>query len=58
MEHDVVYMEKGDDSIAVISFNQPKKKNAINARMMDLLTECLEEADLDSETCGRFAGRG
>lgn len=48
MEHDVVYMEKGDDGIAVISFNQPKKKNAINARMMDLLTECLEEADLDS----------
>ncbi len=47
MEHDVVYMEKVDGGVAVISFNQPKKKNAINARMMDLLAQCLAEADLD-----------
>ncbi len=49
MEHDVVYMQKADGGIAVISFNQPKKKNAINARMMDLLVECLEEADRDDD---------
>ena len=48
-EHDVVYMEKLDGGIAVVYLNQPKKKNAINARMMELLSELLMEADLDSE---------
>ena len=48
-EHDVVYMEKRDDGIAVVYLNQPRKKNAINARMMVLLVECLREADRDDE---------
>lgn len=47
IERDVVYMEKAEDGIAVIYLNQPKKKNAINARMMELLTQCLYEADAD-----------
>ena len=48
-EHDVVYMEKGDNGVAVVYLNQPKKKNAINKRMMELLIECLEDADADSD---------
>ena len=27
---DMVYMEKGEDGVAVVYLNQPKKKNAIN----------------------------
>ncbi len=48
-ERDMVYMEKGEDGIAVVYLNQPRKKNAINATMMDLLTDCLQEADDDPE---------
>ncbi|MDD5806046.1 MAG: enoyl-CoA hydratase/isomerase family protein, partial [Eggerthellales bacterium] len=48
-QHDVVYMEKGDNGVAVVYLNQPRKKNAINARMMELLTECLTQADNDDE---------
>lgn len=48
-QHDVVYMEKGDNGVAVVYLNQPRKKNAINARMMELLTECLIQADNDDE---------
>lgn len=48
-EHDVVYMDKQDDGIAVVYLNQPRKKNAINARMMQLLVQCLAEADMDDE---------
>ena len=46
---DMVYMEKGEDGVAVVYLNQPKKKNAINATMMDLLTDCFHEADEDPE---------
>ena len=46
---DMVYMEKGEDGVAVVYLNQPKKKNAINATMMDLLTECFHTADEDPE---------
>lgn len=45
--HDVVYMEYAQDGVAVIYLNQPRKKNAINATMMDLLTRCLMQADED-----------
>lgn len=48
-EHDVVYMEQAGDGVAVIYLNQPKKKNAINARMMQLLAACLHEADADDD---------
>lgn len=48
-DHDAVYMEKIGDGVAVIYLNQPKKKNAINARMMDLLSACLHEADEDED---------
>ena len=44
-EKDVVYMEMAGDGVAVIYLNQPKKKNAINERMMVLLRELLLEAD-------------
>ncbi|MGN0077970.1 MAG: enoyl-CoA hydratase/isomerase family protein [Coriobacteriales bacterium] len=46
-EHDTVYMEHAGDGVAVIYLNQPRKKNAINARMMELLAELLMEADED-----------
>lgn len=46
---DVVYMEKIGGGVAVVYLNQPKKKNAINARMMDLLSACLHEADEDDD---------
>lgn len=46
---DMVYMEKGEDGVAVVYLNQPKKKNAINATMMDLLTDCFHAADEDPE---------
>ena len=46
---DMVYMEKGEDGVAVVYLNQPKKKNAINATMMDLLTDCFHVADEDPE---------
>lgn len=49
IEHDVVYMEKSDDGVAIVYLNRPKKKNAINARMMTLLAEYLEEADIDDD---------
>jgi 2-(1,2-epoxy-1,2-dihydrophenyl)acetyl-CoA isomerase len=48
-EHDVVYMEKQEGGIAVIYLNQPRKKNAINARMMQLLAQLLTEADRDQD---------
>ena len=48
-DHDVVYMEKIGDGVAVICLNQPKKKNAVNARMMELLDAFLQEADEDED---------
>ncbi len=47
--HDVVYMEKQAGGIAVIRLNQPMKKNAINARMMDLLRDRVIDADFDED---------
>lgn len=48
METDVVYLEK-QDSIGIICLNQPKKKNAISAVMMDLITDYLNELELDDD---------
>lgn len=48
-EKDVVYLEKAGDGVAVVYLNQPKKKNAINERMMVLLRELLLEADEDDD---------
>ena len=45
---DVVYISR-DGSIGSIILNQPKKKNAISAVMMDLLTESLHELEQDPE---------
>lgn len=42
-----VYLERPEDGIALITLNQPEKKNAISARMMELLCACLLEADED-----------
>ncbi len=49
-EKDVVYLEKKDQGIAVLYLNQPKKKNAISAVMMDMLCRYLAELDRDEET--------
>lgn len=46
---DVVYMEKKENGIAVVYLNQPEKKNAINVQMMDLLRECILDADFDEK---------
>lgn len=48
-ERDVVYAEDAGDGIRIIYLNQPKKKNAISAPMMDLLSELLLAADGDDE---------
>jgi 2-(1,2-epoxy-1,2-dihydrophenyl)acetyl-CoA isomerase len=44
---DSVYVEHPEDGIAVVVLNQPRKKNAISAVMMDRLRELLIEADDD-----------
>ena len=44
-----VYLEKGEHGVATIYLNQPKKKNAISASMMELLQQLLYEADRDDE---------
>lgn len=49
-EKDVVYLEKKDHGIAVVYLNQPKKKNAISAVMMDKLSAFLTELDKDKDT--------
>ncbi len=49
-EKDVVYLEKKDGGIAVIYLNQPKKKNAISAVMMDKLCGYFTELDRDDKT--------
>lgn len=49
-EKDVVYLEQKDQGIAVIYLNQPKKKNAISAVMMDKLSAYLTDLDRDKET--------
>lgn len=48
MEKDVVYLEK-QDGVGIICLNQPKKKNAISAVMMDLITNYLNELELDDD---------
>lgn len=48
-EKDVVYAEDAGDGIRVIYLNQPKKKNAISASMMDILSDELIAADRDDE---------
>ena len=48
-EKDVVYLERKDNGIAVIYLNQPRKKNAISAVMMDKLSGFLTELDRDKD---------
>ena len=48
-EKAVVYAEDAGDGIRVIYLNQPQKKNAISAPMMDLLADLLRAADADDE---------
>lgn len=48
-EREMVYAEDAGDGIRVIYLNQPKKKNAISAPMMDLLSDLLIAADNDDE---------
>lgn len=38
-----------EDGIAVVELDQPEKKNAISAPMMDRLSDLLEEADADPD---------
>ena len=48
-EKAVVYAEDAGDGIRVIYLNQPKKKNAISAPMMDILSDLLRAADDDDD---------
>lgn len=48
-ERDVVYTEDLGNGIRSIVLNQPRKRNAISAMMMDLVTEFLIHADADPE---------
>lgn len=45
MKKELVYAEYKEGGIQLIFMNQPEKKNAISAPMMDILTELLHEAD-------------
>lgn len=49
-EKEVVYSEMREEGVRVIFLNQPKKKNAISATMMDILGDALVAADQDEET--------
>jgi 2-(1,2-epoxy-1,2-dihydrophenyl)acetyl-CoA isomerase len=44
-----VVLKEKQGSIGIISLNQPRKKNAISAVMMDLLTDYLHEMELDDD---------
>lgn len=46
---DVVYAEHLEGGIEVVYLNQPHKKNAISAEMMDRLDQVLRQADLSDE---------
>ncbi|HEY0189444.1 MAG TPA: enoyl-CoA hydratase/isomerase family protein [Cellulomonas sp.] len=46
---ETVYIEHPGDGVAVIVLNQPRKKNAISAVMMDRLRELLVAADDDPD---------
>ena len=48
-EKAVVYAQDAGDGIRVIYLNQPKKKNAISAPMMDILSDLLRAADDDDD---------
>ncbi|MCV2394282.1 enoyl-CoA hydratase/isomerase family protein [Actinotalea sp. M2MS4P-6] len=47
MQH--VTLTRREDGVAVVVLDQPEKKNAISAPMMDRLCDLLEEADADPE---------
>ncbi|HEY0217750.1 MAG TPA: enoyl-CoA hydratase/isomerase family protein [Cellulomonas sp.] len=46
---DTVYLELPGEGVAVVVLNQPRKKNAISAAMMDRLRELLVAADDDPD---------
>lgn len=48
-EKDVVYAQMAEEGVRIIYLNQPRKKNAISARMMDLLADLLDAADADDD---------
>lgn len=48
-EKAVIYAQDAGDGIRVIYLNQPKKKNAISAPMMDILSDLLRAADDDDD---------
>ena len=56
-EKAVVYAQDAGDGIRVIYLNQPKKKNAISAPMMDILSDLLRAADDDDDEIGRASCR-
>ena len=47
-EKDVVYIEK-NGPVAYVVLNQPRKKNAISAVMMDMLAKALDQLENDDE---------
>lgn len=48
-ERPVVYAEDLGDGVRAVVLNQPRKKNAISAVMMDLLADLLRAADADED---------
>lgn len=46
---DVIYSETKDNGIAVLVINKPERKNALDGKMMDLLTDQLNKLDGNSE---------
>lgn len=47
--HEQVTLTRRDDGVGVVVLDQPAKKNAISAAMMDRLCDLLEQADVDPD---------
>ena len=48
MTYETLLVEKAD-GVAVVTFNRPEKKNAMNPRLHDEMTAALEELRYDDE---------
>ena len=48
MEYETIHYEK-EGATAVITFNRPEKRNALNEQMMNEIERALIDSDSDSE---------